>query len=188
LLPVSEICWGHVEDINERLHVGQCLEVAVMKLDWEHERFSFSLKNAGVDPWSMVALKYPEGSIHQAKIVRLMNFGAFACLEEGVDGLLHISQLSRGRRINHPREVVEIGQEVEVRIDSIKLEEKRISLSLTALDEQEPAPEKGRGKGKAPDDDHENRQEFQHYQQNKKGTSQASMGTFGEMLSAKLKK
>jgi len=187
LLPVSEICWGHVDDINERLHVGQCLEVAVMKLDWEHERFSFSLKNAGVDPWSMVALKYPEGSIHQAKIVRLMNFGAFACLEEGVDGLLHISQLSRGRRISHPREVVEIGQEVEVRIDSIKLEEKRISLSLTALDEQEPASEKGRGKGKDADDASENRQEFQRYQQEKRG-AKASMGTFGDMLAAKLKR
>jgi small subunit ribosomal protein S1 len=185
LLPVSEICWGHVEDINERLHVGQRLEVVVIKLDWEKERFSFSLKNAQADPWSMVTVKYPEGSIHQAKVVRLMNFGAFAALEDGIDGLLHISNLSRGRRISHPREVVQIGQEVEVRIDSIKLEEKRISLSLTALDDQEPAPETGRDKKR--DDDKENRQEFHHYQQEKKGEKQ-TMGTFGEMLAAKLKK
>jgi len=185
LLPVSEICWGHVDDINERLRVGQRLDLLVMKLDWENERFSFSLKNAQADPWAMVTAKYPEGSIHQAKIVRLMNFGAFAALEDGIDGLLHISNLSRGRRISHPREVVQIGQEVEVRIDSIKLEEKRISLSLTALDDQEPAPETGRDKDK--DDDKENRQEFRLYQQEKKEDKQ-SMGTFGEMLAAKLKK
>lgn len=185
LLPVSEICWGHVDDINERLRVGQCLEVVVMKLDWEHERFSFSLKNAQADPWALVTLKYPEGSIHQAKIVRLMNFGAFATLEDGIDGLLHISNLSRGRRISHPREVVQIGQEVEVRVDTIKLEEKRISLSLTALDDQVPEPEAGGAKKK--DEDTENRQEFHHYQQEKKGEKD-SMGTFGEMLAAKLKK
>lgn len=185
LLPVSEICWGHVEDINERLHVGQRLEVVAMKLDWEKERFSFSLKSAQADPWSMVTVKYPEGSIHQAKIVRLMNFGAFASLEDGIDGLLHISNLSRGRRISHPREVVQIGQEVEVRIDSIKIEEKRISLSLTALDDQEPATDASRTKERP--DDKENRQEFHHYQQEKKSDKQ-SMGTFGEMLAAKLKK
>ncbi len=183
LLPVSEVCWGHVEDINERLRVGQHLDVAVMKLDWENERFSFSLKNAQADPWAMVTVKFPEGSVHQAKIVRLMNFGAFAALDDGIDGLLHISNLSRGRRINHPREVVQVGQEVEVRIDAIKLDEKRISLSLTALDSQE-APEAGRDK----DENQENRQEFRQFQQEKKGAKQQSMGTLGEMLAAKLKK
>lgn len=186
LLPVSEICWGHVEDINERLHIGQRLEVVAMKLDWQKERFSFSLKNAQADPWSLVTVKYPEGSIHQAKIVRLMNFGAFASLEDGIDGLLHISNLSRGRRISHPREVVQVGQEVEVRIDSIKLEEKRIALSLTALDDQEPAAADA-GRNRDRDDDKDNRQEFHHYQQEKKADKQ-SMGTFGEMLAAKLKK
>ncbi len=184
LLPASEVCWGRVEDINERLRVGQHLDVVVMKLDWENERFSFSLKNALPDPWAMVAVKYPEGSIHQAKIARLMNFGAFVTLEDGIDGLLHISNLTRGRRINHPREVVQIGQEVEVRIDAINLEEKRISLSLPALDSQE-APEAHPAKGEAQDKD--DRQEFHRYQQEKK-ESKGSMGTLGEMLAAKLKK
>ena len=184
LLPASEVCWGRVEDINERLRVGQRLDVVVMKLDWEHERFSFSLKNALPDPWAMVTVKYPEGSVHQAKIARLMNFGAFATLEDGIDGLLHISNLSRGRRINHPREVVQVGQEVEVRVDAVNLEEKRISLSLPALDNQE-APEAAAGKGE--DKDKEGRQEFHRYQQEKKEGKQ-SMGTLGEMLAAKLKK
>ena len=189
LLPVSEVCWGHVDDINERLHVGQHLDVMVMKLDWENERFSFSLKSALADPWTLVTVKYPEGSVHQAKIVRLMNFGAFAALEDGIDGLLHISNLSRGRRITHPREVVQVGQEVEVRIEAIKLEEKRISLALTALDNQEPEEATGPGKGKDKEEnkDKENRDEFRHCQQEKKGAKQ-SMGTLGEMLAAKLKK
>jgi small subunit ribosomal protein S1 len=187
LLPVSEIGWGHVEDINERLHVGQHLDVVVMRLDWEHERFSFSLKNALADPWSLVTVKYPEGSVHQARIVRLMNFGAFATLEEGVDGLIHISNLTRGRRITHPREVVQIGQEVEVRIEAIKLDEKRISLALPALDNQESAPAVGRAKGKE-EDDQENRQEFRHFQQERQKEAKPSMGTLGAMLAAKLKK
>lgn len=186
LLPVSEIGWGHVEDINERLHVGQHLDLVVMRLDWEHERFSFSLKNAQPDPWTMVTVKYPEGSVHQARIARLMNFGAFATLEEGVDGLIHISNLTRGRRISHPREVVQIGQEVEVRIEAIKLDEKRISLALPALDNQE-APAAGRDKGKE-EDDQENRQEFRHFQQEKQKEAKPSMGTLGEMLAAKLKR
>jgi len=184
LLPVSEIGWGHVEDINERLRVGQHLDVVVMKLDWEHERFSFSLKNALADPWTLVTVKYPEGSVHQARIVRLTNFGAFATLEEGVDGLLHISALGRGRRINHPREVVQVGQEVEVRVEAVNLEERRISLALPALDKEETPPAAGREK----DEDQENRQEYKHYLQEKKGGAKASMGTLGEMLAAKLKR
>jgi small subunit ribosomal protein S1 len=134
LLPISEICWGHVEDINERLHIGQKVEVMIMKLDWEAERFSFSLKNATPDPWNNVLVNYPEGSTHQGRVARLSNFGAFITLEEGVDGLLHISKLGGGRRINHPREVLENGQDVEVKIEAVNLEDRRISLALVDKD------------------------------------------------------
>lgn len=184
LLPVSEIAWGHISDINERLRVGQRLDVVILKLDWEKERFSFSLKNAQPDPWSMVTVTYPEGSVHLARIARLTNFGAFATLGEGIDGLLHISALGRGRRINHPREVVQEGQEIEVRIDAINLDERRISLSLAATAEaQEPSAE-----GKGQDVDKENRQEFKHYLQEKLGSSKKdSMGTLGDLLAARLK-
>ncbi|MBA3014239.1 MAG: 30S ribosomal protein S1 [Proteobacteria bacterium] len=185
LLPVSEIAWGHIDDINERLRVGQHLEVVVMKLDWEKERFSFSLKNAQTDPWSMVTVNYPEGSVHLARIARLANFGAFATLGEGVDGLLHISALGRGRRINHPREVVQEGQEVEVRVDAINLDERRISLSLAATDVHEgSSPESGKEQA----EDKENRQEFKHYLQEKRGAKKDSMGTLGELLAARFKK
>lgn len=184
LLPVSEIAWGHIDDINERLRVGQQLEVVVLKLDWEKERFSFSLKNAQPDPWSMVTIAYPEGSVHMARIARLTNFGAFATLGEGIDGLLHISVLGRGRRINHPREVVQEGQEVEVRVDAINIDERRISLSLAANEASGQSAESG----KEQEGDKENRQEFKHYQQEKRSAKKDSMGTLGDLLNARLKR
>jgi len=182
LLPISEICWGHVEDINERLRVGQSVEVAVMKLDWESERFSFSLKQVLADPWLAAAEKYPEGSVHMARIVRLTHFGAFAALEEGVDGLLHISTLGGGRRISHPREVVEVGQDVEVRVEKVDPGEKRISLGLNVI---EAAPPKEAPTESAEADE---RQEFKSYEQNKKKAREQSFGTLGDMLAAKLKR
>jgi len=181
LLPISEICWGHVEDISERLQVGQEVEVAVMKLDWEKERFSFSLKQVLADPWLGAADKYPEGSVHMAQIVRLTHFGAFATLEEGVDGLLHISTLGGGRRISHPREVVEVGQEIEVRIEKLDLAEKRISLALNAV---ESAPEKKQAESPEAGE----RKEFESYRQDKKQSQKQSFGTLGDLLAAKLKK
>ena len=177
LLPISEICWGHVEDINERLRVGQKVEVMVMKLDWEAGRFSFSLKSATADPWDQVIANYPEGSIHKGRVARLTNFGAFVTLEDGVDGLVHISKLGGGRRINHPREVLENGQEVDVKIESVKLDERRISLALVNQD------------GEADQEDNENGQvDFKEFSQKKAKKGSTSMGTFGDLLAAKLKK
>lgn len=180
LLPISEICWGRVEDINERLSVGQKVEVAVMKLDWEAERFSFSLKQIMADPWLGAAEKYPEGSVHMVKIARLTHFGAFATLEEGVDGLLHISTLGGGRRISHPREVVAVGQELEVRVEKLSIEDKKISLALNVIVEK---PEVT--KTESPEETE--RKDYQAYQQTKKQAESQSLGTFGDMLAAKLK-
>jgi len=178
LLPISEICWGHVEDINERLHVGQNVEVKVMKLDWEAERFSFSLKNASADPWDNVLEKYPEGSTHQGRVVRLTNFGAFVSLAEGVDGLIHISKLGAGRRINHPREVLENGQELEVKIEAVNPDEKRISL----------APADQETSGDEPGKDPDQGSDFKQYVREQGRKSSGSMGTLGDLLAAKLKK
>ena len=93
LLPISEIGWGRVADINEVLTVGQELEVVVKQIDWENDRFSFSLKETLADPWEMVTQAFPEGSFHTGKVARLTNFGAFVTLSAGVDGLIHISRL-----------------------------------------------------------------------------------------------
>ena len=150
LLPVSEIGWERVTDINERLTVGQVLEVAITKLDWENGRISLSLKSTLADPWDEVRSAYPEGTIQRGSVVRLTPFGAFVNLGPGVDGLLHISKLGKGKRIANPRDAVREGDSLEVRIDAIDGERKRISLSLAtdeAADQDRPG-EASAGKDK----------------------------------------
>ena len=129
LIPISEIGWSRVEDIRGVLAEDQEVEVVILKLDWVNGRFSFSLKQALPDPWQEVSHKLPVGSVHTGTVVRLSKFGAFVNLAEGIDGLIHISKLGGGRRINHPREVLEEGQRIEVKIEDINTEEKRLSLA-----------------------------------------------------------
>lgn len=137
LIPVSEIGWDRTEDINEVLKVGQEVEVVAMKLDWENNRLSFSLKRALPDPWESLEKDFPPGSRHTGTVVRLTNFGAFVSLAPGVDGLLHISKLGAGKRIKSPHEAVAKGQSIEVKIDTIDRENKRISLSLFGSEQAE---------------------------------------------------
>jgi len=132
LIPISEISWGRVEDINNTFSVGQRVDVAIKKLDWVNEKFSFSLKEILPNPWNNVGLKYPEGSCHKGKVARLAPFGAFVTLEPGIDGLVHISELGKDKRINHPREVLEENQIVEVKIAKIEEVEKRLSLKMVS--------------------------------------------------------
>ncbi len=170
LIPVSEVGWGRVEDISEALSVGQQVEVAVKSLDWENNRFSFSLKETLADPWDRVAQRYPEGSVHSGKVVRLATFGAFVTLEDGIDGLVHISKLGGGKRINHPREVVKEGEPLEVKIDGIDRQSRRISLSPAAAGRSEEAAEPA--------------EDFRQYVKEDAGKS---MGTLGELLKARMK-
>jgi len=140
LIPISELAWGQTERVEDILSRGQEVEVAIKSLDWDRDRISLSLRETTENPWNKVEEKYPVGSIHQGTVARLAAFGAFVTLEPGVDGLLHISKLGAGRRINHPREVLEVGQDITVKIDSIDLEKKRISLvpeDYTAKEEKE---------------------------------------------------
>ena len=132
LIPISEISWGRVEDINNTFSVGQRVDVAIKKLDWDNGKFSFSLKEILPDPWNNIGLKYPEGSSHKGKVARLAPFGAFVTLEPGIDGLVHISELGKDKRINHPREVLEENQIVEVKIAKIEEVEKRLSLRMVS--------------------------------------------------------
>ena len=169
LIPISEVGWGRVEDIREVLTEGQEVEVVVMKMDWEKNRFSFSLKEALPDPWENLERKYPEGSHHTGKVARLTHFGAFVTLEEGVDGLVHISKLGGGKRIHHPKDVVAEGQEIEVKVESIDKANKRLSLSLFWPDKAE--------------EERESREED--YRQYAKETPK-SMGTLGDLLKSKL--
>jgi small subunit ribosomal protein S1 len=129
LIPISEVGWTRVENLAEFFIVGQVVKAVVKKLDWDNNRISLSYKETQADPWSEVAASFPIGSTQQGRVSRLAQFGAFVTLAPGIDGLLHISKLGGGRRINHPREVLEEGQELEVIIESIDTGERRISLT-----------------------------------------------------------
>jgi small subunit ribosomal protein S1 len=128
LLPISEISYSRIENIEDVLQVGQQLDLAVKKCDWENDRFSFSLRDTLADPWSMVKSSYPVGSTHNGIVSRLAKFGAFITLEGGIDGLVHISKIAGDQRIKHPQDVLTIGQALQVTIEKVDLDEKRISL------------------------------------------------------------
>ena len=133
LLPVSEIAWTRTEKVSDLLSVGQEVEVIIKKLDWESDRFSFSLKDALPDPWDLVADTFLVGSYHIGTVSRLAAFGAFVTLKEGVDGLIHISKMGAGRRINHPREVLKEGQSVEVQVEAVDRAQRKLSLALAEI-------------------------------------------------------
>jgi len=136
LLPISEIAYGRVEDINEELKVGQQLELAVKRLDWAENKFSFSLRDTLADPWSTITTRFKNGDKLTGKVSRLAPFGAFVTIDEGVDGLVHISKLGQGKHIKHPKEAVEVGQMLPVTIEKIDLDQKRISLIPTGEAEE----------------------------------------------------
>ena len=181
LIPISEIGWGRVADIHSVLEEGQNVEVAIKSLDWDHDRFSFSLRETLPDPWDTCSLA--EGTTATGTVARLVDFGAFVTLAPGVDGLLHISTLGGGRRINHPREVVQPGQSLEVRIDSIDRVKKRISLSLPQSEEAVKADD--RKKAKKPQDD-DMREEFHRFKETGGDKKAKSMGTFADLLKKKI--
>ena len=110
LIPASEIGWDRAEKPSDVLSVGQEVTVRIIGLDWDKNRLTLSLKALQPDPWEGVTDRYTVESKVKGVIVRLAPFGAFVNLEPGVDGLIHISNLGAGRHINHPKEIVEVGQ------------------------------------------------------------------------------
>ncbi|MEN8232672.1 MAG: 30S ribosomal protein S1 [Thermodesulfobacteriota bacterium] len=175
LIPISEIGWSRIENIEEVLTEGQGVEVVIMKLDWENNRFSFSLKQALPDPWQSISQRLPVGSSHSGTVVRLTKFGAFVNLAEGIDGLIHISKLGGGRRINHPKEVLEEGQTVEVKIEEADAEQKRLSLTLVGEMTDEESNSASEEK---------NIKEFQ--TKHRESGTNSPMSTLGDILRAKL--
>jgi small subunit ribosomal protein S1 len=144
LIPASEIGWDRSEKPENVLSLGQDVIVRVIGLDWSKNRLTLSLKAMQEDPWESAATKYPVESKVQGVIVRLAQFGAFVNLEPGIDGLIHISNLGAGRHINHPKEVVEVGQMVEPQVLAVDRENRKISLTLDNQSKEEiPLPEVG---------------------------------------------
>lgn len=133
LLPVSEMAWGRVADTKALYAPGDTVEVIIISLDWENDRITLSFKDTLPDPWTDVLRKYTEGSLHKGRVSRLTDFGAFISLEAGVDGLLHISKLARGKKIKHARDVLAVDSTIDVKIEKIDRENKKISLNVPAF-------------------------------------------------------
>ena len=136
MLHVSQLGYGRVEKPEDILSLGQDVEVQVLKLEegeaGKKPRVALSLKTLQADPWVEATRDLPVGGRIKGEISRLETFGAFVKLAPGVEGLVHISELGAGRRVNHPKEVVSIGQQVEATILSIDTDKRRLSLSLAA--------------------------------------------------------
>ncbi len=131
LIHVSEMSWTrHVRHPAKILSIGDVIDAVVLKVDPENEKISLGLKQVEPDPWLTLDEKYPVGSKFSGKVRNLTNFGAFVELEEGIDGLVHISDMSWTKRIRHPSEVVKKGDDVDVVILNIDKEARRISLGL----------------------------------------------------------
>jgi 4-hydroxy-3-methylbut-2-enyl diphosphate reductase len=136
LLHISELGWEKVNHPSEVLREGDQVEVYVLKVDREQEKVSLSLKKLMADPWEEKIQRYQEGTVVQGKVVRILPFGAFVQLEPGLEGLVHISQVSE-KRINKIEDVLSVGQEIDVKIIEINPAEKRIKLSIKDIVQDE---------------------------------------------------
>ncbi len=137
MIHVSDMSWTRkINHPSEVLQKGQVVEAIVLEIDAQNQRISLGLKQAQTDPWSSIASAYQIGQIVKGKVSKIASFGAFVELEDGVDGLVHISQISK-QRIEKVKDALKVGQEVEARIVKIDREERRIGLSITAMEMDE---------------------------------------------------
>ena len=130
LLHITDMSWGRVSNPHEAVHIDQELEVYILTVDKEKEKIALSLKHKSPSPWENVEAKYPIGSRHTGEVVNVMSYGAFVKLEPGIEGLVHISEMSWTKRINHPSELVSIGDKIEVQVLNINKEKQEISLGI----------------------------------------------------------
>jgi len=136
LIHVSEMSWSqHLRSAQEFMKVGDEIEAVVLTLDRDDRKMSLGIKQLKNDPWENIETKYPVGSRHTAKVRNFTNFGVFVEIEEGVDGLIHISDLSWTKKIKHPSEFTQIGAEIEVEVLSIDKDNRRLSLGHKQLEE-----------------------------------------------------
>ncbi|MGH7563477.1 MAG: 30S ribosomal protein S1 [Gemmatimonadota bacterium] len=134
LVHISEMSWTrHIKHPSKLVSIGDEIEAVVLNVNQEDEKISLGMKQIEEDPWDGLAGKYPQGTIVSGKVRNLTSFGAFVEIEEGIDGLVHISDMSWTRRIHHPSEVVRKGETVKVQVLNIDTENKRISLSIKDL-------------------------------------------------------
>ena len=136
LIHVSEMSWSqHLRSAQEFLHVGDDVEAVILSLDRQERKMSLGIKQLKEDPWENIEQKYPVGSKHTAKVRNFTNFGIFVELEEGVDGLIHISDLSWTKKVKHPSEFTTVGADIDVVVLEIDKENRRLSLGHKQLEE-----------------------------------------------------
>lgn len=136
LIHVSEMSWSqHLRSAQDFLHVGDEVETVILTLDREERKMSLGIKQLKEDPWEAIEVKYPIGSKHVAKVCNFTNFGIFVELEEGVDGLIHISDLSWTKKVKHPSEFTHVGADMEVIVLEIDKENRRLSLGHKQLED-----------------------------------------------------
>lgn len=133
ILHISDMSWGRINHPSEIVQVGAKIQVVVLKFDTEKERISLGMKQLTPDPWHTVAQKYPVDSRVQGKVISLMDYGAFVELESGIEGLIHISEMSWTRKVAHPSKILQVGQQVEVAVLNVDPGHRRISLGLKQI-------------------------------------------------------
>ncbi len=130
LLHITDMSWGRINNPHEVVKIDQELEVYILTVDKDKEKIALSLKHKQPSPWQGVEEKYPIGSRHSGEVVNVMSYGAFVKLEPGIEGLVHISEMSWTKRINHPNEMVSIGDQIEVQVLNINKDKQEISLGI----------------------------------------------------------
>ena len=134
LLHITDLSWGRVKHPNEMVEVGEEITVKVIDIDLERQRISLGLKQLSPHPWEGIIEKYPVGSNIKGKVVSITNYGAFVEIEKGIEGLVHVSEMSWGRNIHHPTEVVQLNGEVEAQVLTINTDERKIALGFKQLE------------------------------------------------------
>jgi len=135
LLHITDMSWGRINHPSEILKIDQEIEVKVLQIDKDKEKIALGLKQKDASPWENIETKYAVGSVHEATVVNIMSYGAFCKLEEGVEGLVHISEMSWTKRINHPSEIVSADQKVMVKVLEINKDKQEISLGMKQVEE-----------------------------------------------------
>jgi len=135
LLHITDMTYGRLNHPSEMVEVGQTLEVKILKFDPDTQRVSLGYKQIRPDPWEEVDLRYPVGAIVRGKVVSMPDYGIFVELEDGIEGLVHISEMTWNKRIKHPSKLVNMGDPVEAKVIGVDVENKRISLSMRELEQ-----------------------------------------------------
>jgi len=137
LLHVSEMSWQRVAQASDLLSEGQKIQVKILDLDEEQKRLSLSMKALMEDPWLSVVKAVPQGAVVEGTVVRLKPFGAFVAIQDGVEGLLHISRMVSDRRLSHPRDLLQEGDRIMVRVMDTDLLARRIALEMVVETEED---------------------------------------------------